>query len=285
MKHAVRLACVATAVFAAIVGQAIVAGPAAAITGLVREAQNSAVNSSDKTFQADCEDDTVVTGGAGYLVAVSPSPKGKVSFAGLRPLADGSGFQVTAREVDVDFMTNWQSVAVALCAPAPSGYEVVEETSGGGSASSRTADVTCTDPNDVAIGAGAYITGGDRRVFLESAVPDGNTVTATAHETQTGTGASWTVTAVAVCADEPAGWQPSSSTTTAASDTYDSMSRVCPNGKEMYGTGFSINSGAGQVLLYGLNVVPETTIRLAANEDANGYGSNWSMTTYAQCAS
>ena len=184
-------------------------------------------------------------------------------------------------------MAFWIVAAVALCAPQPAGYEIVEAPSEGGTNTSQDATAECTNANGRVIGAGAYITGANRKVFLESMVPsdDLTSVTAVAHETQSGTANAWTVTAVAVCANNPAGLELYASSTTPASDSYDSMSRVCPNAKEMYGTGFSINSGAGQVLLHGLNVVPQTTIRLAGNEDANGYGSSWSMDTYALCAS
>ena len=44
----------------------------------------------------------------------------------------------------------------------------------------------------------------------------------------TSTVPSWTVTAVAVCANNPAGLELYASSTTPASDSYDSMSRVCP---------------------------------------------------------
>jgi hypothetical protein len=288
MKNVVRAACIATAVAAVIAGQAVTATSALAITGLVRVAEDSPVNSGDKNFDVPCPGGTVVTGGGGYIVATAPSPKGKVGITGIRPQADGGGVQVIAREADVNFASNWIAAAVALCAPEPAGYEVVEQPSATDSSSTRSAVAECTNANGRVIGSGAFITGADRRVFLESAVPadDLTSVTATAHETQTGTANFWTLTAVAVCANNPAGLELSVGTTGGgASPTYDSMSRVCPGGKEMFGTGFAITGGAGQVLPHGLNVVPETTIRFAANEDANGYGSNWGMNTYALCAS
>jgi hypothetical protein len=165
---------------------------------------------------------------------------------------------------------------------------VVEVPSANNSNSTRSIPAACSNASGRVIGTGAFITGGDRHVFLESAIPAGDltSVTVTARETQTGTAANWTLTAVAVCANNPAGLELSTGTAGgAASPSYDSMSRVCPNSKEMFGTGFAITGGAGQVLPHGLNVVPETTIRFAAAEDANGYGSNWGMTTYALCAS
>src|SRR5215217_8886365 len=183
MRNLVRAACVATAVLVAIAGQAIIASPASAIAGLVRVAENSVLNSDDKVFDVTCPVGTVITGGAGYLVASTPSTKGLVSFAGLRPLSNGSGFEVTAREADVNFAASWRAVAVGLCAPEPSGYEIGDNPSAGGSGSSQTAVVTCPSAGTKVIGAGAYVTGGDRHVFLESIVPsdDLTSVTATAH--------------------------------------------------------------------------------------------------------
>lgn len=288
MRNVVRAACVAAAAVAVIAGQAVAATPALAVAGLVRVQDDSPVNSSDKDFEAACPAGTVVTGGGGFVVASSPSPKGKVGITAIRPQADGDGVRVIVREADVNFASNWRAAAVALCAPEPAGYEVVEAPSANNSTSSRSAVAECSNASGRVIGTGAFITGGDRHVFLESAVPAGDltSVTATARETQTGTGSNWTLTAVAVCANNPAGLELSIGTAGgAASPAYDSMSRVCPGGKEMFGTGFAITGGAGQVLPYGLNVTPETTIRFAATEDANGYGSNWGMNTYALCAS
>lgn len=257
--------------------------PAAAIAGLTVEYVTPAASSSTKSITVDCPAGTVATGGGGYLVA--GAPKGEIGFDAMTPLANGDYF-TRAVEADVNYASSWRATGVALCATAPAGLEYNTAVSGGGSGSTRSVIVPCPTQTKRVLSGGGEITGGNGHVFLTGIVPNADlrSVTIYAEETQTGTVGNWTVTGSIVCADEPAGYEVASTTTASASASYDSMMRVCPGGKELFGTGFMLNGGGGQILLYGMNIVPETTLRMAAAEDADGYASNWSMTEYRICA-
>ncbi|MFD2767524.1 hypothetical protein [Micromonospora eburnea] len=57
----------------------------------------------------------------------------------------------------------------------------------------------------------------------------------------------------------------------------------CPAGKWLYGAGADINAGIGQVLLTGLNITTGDTLRIWANEDADGPAGTWNLTRYGIC--
>ncbi|MDI5941498.1 hypothetical protein QLR68_25855, partial [Micromonospora sp. DH15] len=102
------------------------AAPASATpAGLETVTQSAAESSVDKSALASCPVGKVVTGGGGFLPAGS-SAAGRVGLDRLEPLANGTGFIATMREVGpVNFAGDWGLQALAQCATAPAGYQVV----------------------------------------------------------------------------------------------------------------------------------------------------------------
>src|SRR5262245_29701582 len=74
---------------------------------------------------------------------------------------------------------------------------------------------------------------------------------------------------------------------TSATDSTSSRTVVvrCPAGKNISGVGAAVNGGGGEVVLTGYYPIhgnPDSA-RATANEDADGYSGNWSLTVYAIC--
>ncbi|MDG4809432.1 hypothetical protein O7634_22015 [Micromonospora sp. WMMD1120] len=279
-RRGVLTAVVATAAVVAGLGWA---APASAVpAGLVTVAQSAAESSADKSAFASCPAGKVVTGGGGYLPAGS-SAAGRVGLDRLEPLSNGTGFFVTMREVGpVNFAGDWGLQALAQCATAPAGYQVVAATGAVG-----TQYVTASCGTKKVIGMGGRINSGLGDVVLDQVVPsfDLASVTVRAVPVQGTSPAGWSATAVAVCATAPAGLERIARIGTSASDPSDSGLKACPAGKGLYSAGADINAGNGQVLLTAINITGGNTVRVRADEDADGLAGSWSLNGYGICGS
>ncbi|MEV7231904.1 hypothetical protein AB0M79_33595 [Polymorphospora sp. NPDC051019] len=250
--------------------------------GLVLRGETTQENSSDKSLPVRCPANTVVSGGGAYLTT-SPDAGGRVAVDRLEPLADGSGFVATMREAGpVDYTGDWRFTTRAICVSPPAGYQVVAVTGAVG-----TQYVTASCGTKSVIGMGGRVNGGAGDVVLDQVVPsfDLKSVTARGVAVQGATTPGWSVTAFAVCATGVAGlerlWDVSPS-----DSTPDNLASVtCPAGKALYSVGADINAGNGQVLLSGVNIGPEDTVRVWADEDADGLAGNWTVAAYGICGS
>ncbi|MEU6075426.1 hypothetical protein [Micromonospora sp. NPDC047074] len=259
------------------------ATPAAATPpGLETVMGTASPSSEDKSAFAPCPAGKVVTGGGGFLTAGS-SAQGRVGLDRLEPLANGSGFFTTMREVGpTDFTGDWGLQAVGQCATPPAGYQVVATTGAAG-----TEFVTASCGTKKVIGMGGRINGGGGNVVLDQVVPsfDLASVTVRAVAVQGTAPTGWSATSFAVCATAPAGLERVVVTGDSGSDPAATRTKNCPTGKALYSIGADINAGNGQVLLSALNITPSTTLRVRADEDADGFAGNWSLNGYGICGS
>lgn len=260
-----------------------VAAPAsAAPAGLETVFGTAAESSLDKTAIASCPAGKVVTGGGGYLPH-SPATEGRVGLDRLEPLANGSGFVAAMRETGpANFAGTWGLTALAQCAPAPAGYQVVAVTGAVGAEF-----VTASCGTKRVIGMGGRINGGLGDVVLDQVVPsfDLKSVTVRAVAVQGTAPTGWSATSYAVCATGPAGLERITQTDSSASDPQANRTATCPAGKALYSAGADINAGNGQVLLTGVNVTADVSVRTWANEDADGFAGSWKLTAYGICGS
>ncbi|MER7266721.1 hypothetical protein ABT344_00180 [Micromonospora carbonacea] len=259
------------------------AAPASADpAGLETVGTATAESSADKSAFAACPAGKVVTGGGGYLLAGS-SAAGHVGLDRLEPLANGTGFSATMREVGpVNFAGDWGLQTLAQCATAPAGYQVVAATGAVG-----TEYVTASCGTKKVIGMGGRVNSGLGDVVLDQVVPssDLTSVTVRAVAVQGTSPAGWSATAIAVCATAPAGLERVVTTGTGASNPSDSAVKACPAGKGLYSAGADINAGNGQVLLTAVNITGGDTVRVRADEDADGFAGSWSLNGYGICGS
>jgi len=105
----------------------------------------------------------------------------------------------------------------------------------------------------------------------------------TAAETPPGTTNAWWVTAYAVCADPLPGLNIVSATTTPSSTSMQATAASCGGGVAI-GTGASVNTRTGNVVLQVARPSVTGASALAqAHEVAAGYTGKWSVTAYAVC--
>ena len=277
----------AMAVAALTVGAVAVAfGPAtpafADPAGLVLEGETSISNNSDKTIKATCPSGKVVTGGGGYLT-LSQAAEAHVALDRLEPAADGSGFTATMRKVD-GYGGNWMVTALAICAPAPAGWQVVSST--GANQDQYVTTPSCGAGKSV-IGMGGRINGGSGEVVLDDVQPafDLKTVTVRGVAIPGGADNTWTVTAFAVCANTPPGLERVALVSAYHDDPELTLVKGCPAGKALYGAGAAIGAGNGAVLLNGVNIAPLDTVRTWAHEISGGDPGTWNLTAYGICGS
>ncbi len=180
------------------------------------------------------------------------------------------------------------AAALAPAAPAladPSGL-VLETNTSTVSSFNKTLDADCPD-GTVVTGGGGYLTsspGAKGHVALYRLQPsaDGRSFWAGMQEVD-GYDEDWLLTAVAVCAPEPPGYEIVSST--GANEDQYVTTPSCGTGRSVIGMGGRINSGLGEVVLE--DVVPSfdlktVTVRGVAIPGATD--DTWSVTAYAVCA-
>lgn len=149
--------------------------------------------------------------------------------------------------------------------------------------------VTATCPaGKVLIGTGYVINGATGEVVVDDLRPNGGPATA---PTSVFVGAyeedplatNWSVTAYAVCANPLDGLVRVTATGTSGSVDFQSVSAVCPAGKQVTGGGFELTGASGAVVVD--DFVPSASSVFAGAHEADpDFTGTWSITSYAICA-
>jgi hypothetical protein len=146
------------------------------------------------------------------------------------------------------------------------------------------------------VGTGARIDGGVGKVVITNLSPSGSltSVTAQAEEIWPGVSQSWGLTVYGICANPLPGMVRIKATSPYTESEYiKSVSAVCPTGKKVVGTGFSIGRGVGEfgevsidaVRFLDLDADPVPThVSVRAHEIFLSNETNWTLTAYAICA-
>jgi hypothetical protein len=137
------------------------------------------------------------------------------------------------------------------------------------------------------IGGGGRVNGARHVVITELRPIAGATDSyrISASEDQVGFAGSWAAQAFAICADPLPGLQIVSATGAVGTGAFQGVTANCPGGKFAIGSGGRINGGQGEV---DLNTIAEgnffsTRSTAGGTEDLNGFGGNWSVTSFAVC--
>jgi hypothetical protein len=160
-------------------------------------AVRSATNSVPKSTTVTCLPGTRVIGASGAIEAAD----GQVVLDKIEPNPGLTTVTAVAVEDETGTTGNWTLDALAVCADAPPGLELVTVER---DADSDPGGVTATCPaGKNLLGTGAEIDGGAGQVFLDDVRPNAalTSTTVTGVEDETGTTAQWILTAHAICAN------------------------------------------------------------------------------------
>jgi hypothetical protein len=146
-------------------------------------------------------------------------------------------------------------------------------------------------PGTQVIGGGYQLVGAEGAVVLDDFIPSPDNLLVGAGEIvgpgessdDSGTDAPWKIVATVMCASTMPDYsiQPATSDFTSARPK--SANAVCPPGRAVIGGGASLSNGLGQVSIQAL-VIGQSHVSAKADEDADTYSGNWSVTAYAICA-
>jgi hypothetical protein len=194
----------------------------------------------------------------------------------------------------------WLGVSVATPSKAATGttitgVERVENSSSNSTWLHVGATVSCpsSPTQKYVIDGSAYLTGGNGKVVIDKIYPsdDLTQVSVEGKATDPGSQGSWSITAVAVCADKPSGLERQIGYSLNDSNSPKAVpaSASCAlSNKTMLGTGFDIVGGDGEVGVY--SVVP--TVDAAGRADGvdvnavetDPLSTNWEVHAIAICA-
>ncbi|GAA2397553.1 hypothetical protein Cme02nite_05830 [Catellatospora methionotrophica] len=262
------------------VSQLALAGPAAAVPGLTRQSSTGPSDSVAKTQNRACPAGTVALGGGGAVTGAT----GNIGLDFMLPVSGDTTWSVTGREDENGTASNWSLSATVLCAPAPSGYQVVSGSSAWSSPSTKSHLVSCPI-GKVALGVGGAVSGASTsELILEDLRIDTSSVTVTGAEDGTGFAADWQVQARAICANQPAGYERLLDDSVLSSTSVKSVTVTCSAGRRVHGVGAEILGGEGQVRLTAVHAVSTTAVTATATEDDNGFSGNWKVRAFAVCA-
>lgn len=263
------------------VSQLALATPAAAVPGLTRQTATGPSDSVAKTQNKTCPAGTVALGGGGAVSGAT----GHIGLDFMLPLSENTTWSVTGREDESGAASNWSLSTTVLCAPAPSGYQVVSGGSAWSSPTSKSHLVSCP-LGKVALGVGGAVSGASAsELILEDLRIDTGSVTVTGAEDGTGFAGDWQVQARAICADQPAGYERRLDDSVHSSSSTRSVTVACSAGRKVHGVGAEILGGDGQVRLTAVHAVSSTSVTASASEDDDGFSGNWKVRAFAICAS
>lgn len=153
----------------------------------------------------------------------------------------------------------------------------------------KTWQATC--PADtVLLAGGGRINGAVGQTVMDTMVPvlgltDIYSVTGREDDSP-GFGGNWSITASAICARPPAGWEHAELATAWNSNTSKGLTVHCPLGKELLGVGVEVNGGLGQVVVDDVRPSADlSNVTITAIEDGTGYAANWQLRGEVVCVS
>ena len=257
-------------VTAALVAVAAAVGIAGSVAGVDRRARAAAPSVEDVvrveagTFAsvspqqatAECPMGYKILGGGGSVVG-GPSDGTKLTLTQLEPLTSvfGSGqhgFQVTGVET-ATVNTNWSVTAVAICARNVTGHLLVDAETGQTDSPMKATAARCPSGRRV-LGSGARIdVADDHGIGLQVARASGigDIARAQAHIAPGPSQGTWTLTAFAVCATTPEGYEVRyGQSGETGSQTVKQAEIQCTNGGRLVSAGAAItNVAPGNVSL------------------------------------
>ena len=250
--------------------------------GLQRVAATSANNSADKSITATCPAGKRVLGAGGDI----NTSNGQILLDGLRPNSTLTNVTLNAREDETGNTANWSLTAYAICANPVAGLQRLSATGPSDSANSKVNPLNCPAGKQV-VGGGGEINSANGQVVADALFPDValSSYGAAAFEDDTGNAANWSLTTYAICANSAERVVAASA---ADSNDKGDVFAFCPSFKRLTGVGGEITGGLGQVALnFVLWDNPGGTPRVSrvrAQEDEDGTTANWSLRSYAICA-
>jgi DNA-binding XRE family transcriptional regulator len=276
-----RRAAVALAFGMAMAG-ALVATPAQAVPGLVDVTVGSANDStSPKTVTVNCPAGTRLYG----IPAELQGAFGNVTLDDVTPNAALTSATVTAYENGA-YASSWRLLGRAICGSPTAGLQRVFVNSASNSTSPKTVTAACPAGTRL-YGLGGQLTGAVGNVFFDDMTPSSGLTSATMTAYENGAYASnWQLTSYAICANPAATMVRITTSTVSDSNSPKSVTSTCPNGTDVHGIGGELNGAVGNVVIDGIDTLGGTLLFGDVSAYENGaYGSNWSATAYAICAS
>lgn len=290
-----RLAGVVVAAIVAVGVQIPLAAPAAAVQGVHRVASPSAIPNSNSQRQATatCPAGERVLGGGGEILGLVGDNRTRVVLTRLEPV-NGSGqdrYIVDASEIQGGTTAFWSMQAYAMCVPAASlpGLHIVPASNATSSDPAPPQAIAFCPANERAMGSGARLSNRNGEVYLQVARASGpgDIVRAQGHEDADGFSGQWFVTAFAVCAPPPPGYETRFGESVArASETFKNALATCPAGKTLLSSGAAATDVApGNIALTRIRPDLPNAVRAQAVE-ATPTTASWDfIVAHAICAS
>jgi uncharacterized low-complexity protein len=186
-------------------------------------------------------------------------------------------------------LTSIPLVSQAVSLPSLTGVVLKEHSSSYDSAAAKTASVTCGLGQSV-IGISGRVSGSGKVILDEMAVSDDLTTVTVAGKETDNLASTWSVTAIAICADTPSGLEKNvQSSVDSSSAAPKNVSGWCSYGKTMLGMGADIVGGKGEVDVY--KMAPNfdaagrpTGVDISAAKHDKSFSGSWHVNAYTICA-
>jgi hypothetical protein len=226
------------------------------VSGIVRVEAGTFGSNSPQTATAECPAGKQILGGGGVVYG-HPNDTLKLTLTQLEPVdsvngTDLHGFVVTGAETDrVD--TPWTVSAYAICADPVDGHHIEDESTGMSTSAMQRIAAVCPSGMRV-LGSGATInnpSGHEVGLQVARASGTGDIVRAQAHADASGYDRAWSVTAFAVCAIKPAGYEVRyGESGRSASESTKPAEVSCSTGRRLIAAGAAVtNTAPGHVTL------------------------------------
>ena len=204
--------------------------PAAAAVNAQLATQRSVYDSNNKSATATCPAGSSVVGGGGRIV----DGDGFVIMSGAYPVSAQS-YRVAAHEIAGGYGAAWELHAFAICTAPPDDYQIVEYTDSAATAYplERKATANCPFGTDV-LGVGARLNNYLGQESLQKVQPYQDYVEAVGVGVNAG---DVTVTAYAICAEPPAGYEIAFNPTFPYTGRVLQVGVVCPSSKTVLSAG------------------------------------------------
>ncbi|WP_428962324.1 hypothetical protein [Micromonospora fluostatini] len=138
------------------------------------------------------------------------------------------------------------------------------------------------------VAGGGRIDRGAGQVVMDTMVPvfgATDVYSVTGREDDNGFAGTWSITATALCAQPPVGWEHAEGATIWDSVSSKTLTVSCPPGKQVLGLGVEVNGGLGQVVVDDLRPSADlASVSVTGIEDGNGYAGAWQLRGQVVCA-